>query len=36
MTMTTWRLRARSISHAVVTLPLVAALGAILDHARRW
>jgi hypothetical protein len=34
--MTTWRARARSIFHALIALPLVAALGAILDHARRW
>jgi hypothetical protein len=34
--MTTWRARARSVIHALVALPLFAALGAIADHARRW
>jgi len=34
--MTSWRARARSVSHALITLPLVAALGVILEHARRW
>jgi hypothetical protein len=34
--MTTWRSRVRSLIHVLLALPLVAALGAILDHARRW
>jgi hypothetical protein len=34
--MITWRARARSVSHALVSLPLLAAIGAILEHARRW
>jgi hypothetical protein len=34
--MRTWRAHARSITHALVAMPIVAALGVILEHARRW
>lgn len=34
--MTTRRARARSMLHALAALPMVAAIGFILDHARRW
>jgi hypothetical protein len=34
--MTNRRARARSILHALAALPVVAAFGIILDHARRW
>ena len=34
--MTTRRTRARSILRALAALPMVAAIGLILDHARRW
>jgi hypothetical protein len=34
--MRTLRASARSMLHALVALPALAAIGAILDHARRW
>ncbi len=34
--MTTRRARARSMLHALAALPMLAAFGVILDHARRW
>jgi hypothetical protein len=34
--MMTLRARARSMVTALAALPMVAAIGLILDHARRW
>jgi len=34
--MTTRRSRARSILRALAALPMLALIGAFLDHARRW
>ena len=34
--MTTWRAHARSITNAFIAMPLIAVLGVILEHARRW
>ena len=34
--MTTLRARARSMLNALVALPMIAAIGLIVDHARRW
>jgi hypothetical protein len=34
--MTTRRARARSMLHTLATLPMLAVLGVIVDHARRW
>ena len=34
--MTTRRARARSMLHALTSLPMIAAMGIFLDHARRW
>jgi hypothetical protein len=35
-TMTRHGARARSLLHALTAVPMLALLGAILDHARRW